>query len=247
MLFEVTLFEENNIKISVFDVISLTDELKQFIDDNIHQICLGEHGDLSCVKLELKYRINRWNDDNKKIGSIAEFFAHLYLKSIGYRQECLFFNLEERSLKKGFDGVYSIGNQLWFMESKSGLITTDGVTHVAKIREAYNDIKLKITTGVSNNPWLNAYNHARVVRTKKKLRDSLKQISDDFINNRYQTINDKNIIPCATIFLNGVWSPQNHEYIIESVKNISILQGRCIHAICITQSSYKMFMQYLEE
>lgn len=247
MLFNVTLFSEDNITISVFDVEELSDELKCFIDDNIHQICLGEPGDLSCVKLDLRDRINGWNDDNKKIGSIAEFFVHLYLKHEGYQQECLFFNLEERSLKKGFDGVYSIGEQLWFVESKSGFISTSGVTHASKIREAYNDVKTKITTGVSNNPWLNAYNHARVVKTKKKLRDTLKQISDDFINHRYQTIDDKNIIPCATIFLNGIWQPQDHANIIEMVKSISTLHGKNIHAICITQNSYEVFMRYLED
>lgn len=245
MPFQVTQFSEDNIKISVFDVDVITDEIKQFIDQNIHQICLGEAGDLATIKLELRRRIERWGDQNKKIGSIAEFFVHLYLKYCGYKQECLFFNLEEGSLKKGFDGLYSIGNEFWFVESKSGLISTSDITHASKIREAYNDLKAKITTGTSNNPWLNAYNHARVVNTKKKLRDNLKRLSDDFMNHRYQQIDDKNIIPCATLFLNDTWSPQNHEQIIQSIRNISTLQGKNIHVICITQKSYDMFMQYL--
>ncbi len=236
---------ENNIQISVIDIEAITDELKEFIDENIHQICLGEDGNLSTIKLDLKKRIEGWGDQNKTIGSIAEFFVHLYLRYYGYKQECLFFNLEENSMKKGFDGLYSIENELWFMESKSGLITTSGITHASKIKEAYNDVKTKITTDVSNNPWLNAYNHARIVGTKKNLRDNLKRLSDDFINKQYQNIEDKNIIPCATIFLNGVWSPQNHNKIIKSIKKISVLKGKAIHVICITQNSYDMFMQYL--
>lgn len=236
---------ENNIQISVIDIEAITDELKEFIDENIHQICLGEDGNLSTIKLDLKKRIEGWEDQNKTIGSIAEFFVHLYLRYYGYKQECLFFNLEENSMKKGFDGLYSIENELWFMESKSGLITTSGITHASKIKEAYNDVKTKITTDVSNNPWLNAYNHARIVGTKKNLRDNLKRLSDDFINKQYQNIEDKNIIPCATIFLNGVWSPQNHNKIIKSIKKISVLKGKAIHVICITQNSYDMFMQYL--
>ena len=236
---------ENNIQISVIDIEAITDELKEFIDENIHQICLGEDGNLSTIKLDLKKRIEGWEDQNKTIGSIAEFFVHLYLRYYGYKQECLFFNLEENSMKKGSDGLYSIENELWFMESKSGLITTSGITHASKIKEAYNDVKTKITTDVSNNPWLNAYNHARIVGTKKNLRDNLKRLSDDFINKQYQNIEDKNIIPCATIFLNGVWSPQNHNKIIKSIKKISVLKGKAIHVICITQNSYDMFMQYL--
>lgn len=244
-IFDVTHFSKDNIQISVFDIKTITEELKLFIDENIHQICLGEDGDLPTIKLELKERIEGWGDSNKTIGSIAEFFVHLYLKNYGYKQECLFFNLEEKSLKKGFDGLYSIEEEIWFMESKSGLITTKDISHASKIREAYNDVKKKITTGVDNNPWLNAYNHARIVGTKKNLRDNLKLLSDDFINKRYQHIDNKNIIPCATIFLNGVWSPQNHCEIIQSIKKISILQGKAIHVICITQNSYDMFMQYL--
>lgn len=124
MKFDVKNFSENNIQISVFDIQSITGELKRFIDENIYQICLGENGDLATVKLDLKARIEGWGDQNKIIGSIAEFFVHLYLKYCGYKQECLFFNLEERSLKKGFDGLYSIREELWFMESKSGMIST---------------------------------------------------------------------------------------------------------------------------
>lgn len=248
MPFCVRSFLENNIKVSVFDVKEITDELKQFIDENIYQICRGESGDLSTIKLDLKRRLDGWDDryNKNKMGAIAEFFVHLYLNYCGYRQECLFFNLEENSLKKGFDGLYSMDDDLWFMESKSGSINTNGITHASKIREACNDIKTKITTNVSNNPWLNAYNHARIVGTKRELRDKLKQLSEDFINQKYQTIDNKNIIPCATIFLNGIWQEQNHEEIIETVKNIQMLEGRNIHIICITQNSYQMFMRYLE-
>ena len=57
MKFDVKNFSENNIQISVFDIQIITGELKRFIDENIHQICLGENGDLATVKLDLKARI----------------------------------------------------------------------------------------------------------------------------------------------------------------------------------------------
>ena len=77
-------------------------------------------------------------------GSIAEFIVHLYLKACGFSQECLFKNLEEGSIKKGFDGYYTYSNEEWIMESKSGSIKTSGITHRAKIKEAYDDLKNKI-------------------------------------------------------------------------------------------------------
>lgn len=244
MVFNVTNFTKDNIQITVFDIPTITEELKQFMDQHIYKICHGEDGNIETVKKELKSRITGWSESNK-IGAIAEFFVHLYLKYCGYQQACLFFNLEEGSLKKGFDGVYSKEEELWFMESKSGLITTRGITHVSKIHEAYLDVKKKITTNVSNNPWLNAYNHARIVGTQQNLRASLKRLSDDFTNHQYQGIDDKNIIPSATIFLNGIWSSQDHNAIIQSIKKMSILEGKNLHVICITQNSYDMFLKYL--
>ena len=89
MVFNVTQIVDDKIEISVIDIETITEELKQFIDENIHQICIGEDGDLSTIKLDLKGRIERWGDQNKIIGSIAEFFIHLYLKYKGYKQECL--------------------------------------------------------------------------------------------------------------------------------------------------------------
>ena len=37
------------------------------------------------------------------IGSTAEIYIHLLLNVLNYNQECLYQNLEENSIKKGFD------------------------------------------------------------------------------------------------------------------------------------------------
>ena len=73
MKFDVKNFSENNIQISVFDIQIITGELKRFIDENIHQICLGENGYLATVKLDLKARIEGWGDQNKIIGIAQQF------------------------------------------------------------------------------------------------------------------------------------------------------------------------------
>lgn len=64
MVFNVTQIVDDKIEISVIDIETITEELKQFIDENIHQICIGEDGDLSTIKLDLKGRIERWGDQN---------------------------------------------------------------------------------------------------------------------------------------------------------------------------------------
>ena len=81
----------------------------------------------------------RYKDDTTKIGAVAEFFIHLFLRELGYKQEFLFYNLEERSIKKGFDGYFSQGETQFIVESKSGFESTRNISHKAKIKEAYND------------------------------------------------------------------------------------------------------------
>lgn len=65
------------------------------------------------------------------------------------------------------------------MESKSGSINTAGISHVNKIKEAYNDMSEKITNG--SNPWSNTYNHAnsRDVDTDQSIVDIVKKLSED--------------------------------------------------------------------
>lgn len=235
----------DTIHVSVIDIENISDGLKRAIDANISQICSAELNDLQNVKSILKERMDSWTSVTQ-MGAIAEFFIHLYMRCFGYKQECLFLNLEEGSIKKGFDGIYSDCDSLWIMESKSGDRTSVNITHAAKVREAFNDLKEKITTGASNNPWLNAYNHARIVGTEETLRQKIKKLSDAFINHEYYTVGEMNIAPCATIFLNGVWEQYNHDTIKESIQNMRILQGKKIHVICVTQRSYDMFKQYLE-
>jgi len=240
---------ENNLQISVFDLQDINDDIRNILDDHVCSICAGVNANkIEQIKRRLKNRFNGWSED-LKMGAVAEFFIHLYMRFKGYKQEFLFFNLEEGSIKKGFDGLYTAENTTWLMESKSGSISTAGISHEKKIKEAFADLKNKVTTGVSNNPWENAYNHAshRDVGSADNLRDNLKKMSEDFENDSYQRIEDLNIIPCATVFLNGTWLQYDRNEIVQSVKNIPTLLGKNIHAICVTQKSYDLFMEYIEE
>ncbi|MFY2508239.1 hypothetical protein ACN3E9_08105 [Vibrio pectenicida] len=109
------------------------------------------------------------------MGAISEFFVHLYLQESGYKQEFLFFNLEEGSIKKGFDGFFSKNSDTFLLESKSGSIKSKKISHKDKLKSAYSDLE-NYVSGKSekgkNNPWKNAYNHASHidVGTEKSIR-----------------------------------------------------------------------------
>ena len=243
---------DSNIIVHIIDIEHISNGLKLFIDEHFVNICEGDSdSNLEQVKkIVLNFLSSK--DSNTKMGATAEFFLHLYLKSVGYKQECLYLNLEERSIKKGFDGYYSLDDiEEYIMESKSGSSSTNGISHPSKIKEAYNDLKNSLAgTKSNNNPWKNAYNHASHidVKTAKNIRKNIKKLSDEFDNNRFHNIKDFNIIPASTIFLDNIWNDEYSKNIINNLKELSEnFEFSKLNIICITQQSLKLFKEYLKE
>ncbi|CAM4395321.1 hypothetical protein [Pseudoalteromonas maricaloris] len=244
-----------DIELYIYDLESLCLGTKKLIDSNIVEICEGD-SDSSTEQVKLTFiDFLKNKDETKKIGAIAEFFVHLFLREQGYKQEFLFYNLEERSIKKGFDGYFSLGKIQFIVESKSGLESSKGILHQAKVKEAYRDIssviegKSKKSSKGKNNPWKNAYNHASHidVGTSKSIRKNLKELSDLFDRGVYQKVEDFNIMPCSTIFLNEKWSDKFSKSILsESIKYFAPLKAKSVKVICITNFSYSEFINYLE-
>lgn len=245
----------NNIKLTIIDIEELSADVVKVLDSNLVSICEGNSDtDLRTIKKYISNLYATKNDDWIK-GATAEFFIHLYIKLIGFKQECLFLNLEEGSIKKGFDGYYSDNGIEWIMESKSGDILSVGGTHSEKVVLAMSDLEKKVGgkdkakgKKIPNNPWRNAYSHASMydVGTSDKIRKNIKRLSDDFINGKFYDVSQFNTMPCGTIFLNGVWNPPTHQQILDSIKQISgKLKGKQINVICVTQKAVDMFVNYV--
>ena len=240
---------DSQIHVVVIDIPQIDNGLKTLLDDNIVSICEGASGgSVDTVKNDLK-QLFATKDDNWKMGAIAEFFMHLHIRSLGFKQEFLYRNLEEDSIKKGFDGLFSKDSVIWLMESKSGSINSQNISHASKIKEAMEDLKNKVAgSGQTNNPWKNAYNHASQidVNAAASLRADLKKLSDDFISKHYHDINNFHTIPCGTIFLNGVWQTFCSDNIIQDITKIKTrLYGKKVIAICTTQKTVDLFLNYI--
>ncbi len=234
----------------VINIEKIDIELKDFIDVCISWICYGsDDTDISIIKKELIHFFEtKKNDPHKKTikGAIAEFFINLYLLDIGFNQEYLFLNLEENSIKKGFDGYFTLSNEEWIFESKSGSINSANATHKDKISTAYSDLKKKVETKSTNNPWKNAFNHAKRVGSNNDIITNLKKLSDDFILEKYQKINDLNIIPGSTIFLEGSWVNIDTDDLEIKIKNyLSNKEFKGINVICVNNKSIELFQDYL--
>lgn len=235
-------------KISIIDIQQIDSSLKLYMDEYFVRICEGDSA--SSIK-QVKNRLLRFlekKDMNTRMGATAEFFVHLYLGTLQFKQDCLFLNLEENSIKKGFDGNYTKNGESWLMESKSGAHSSSQSGHCLKIGVAYTDLVNKLAGKASNNPWQNAYNHASHidVRTKKDIRDQLKKLSDDYSNGIFYKTIDFNIIPCATVFMDGIWKMYDKKALAKRIFEIvKKFKYKDIRVICITKKSVDLFVNYL--
>lgn len=253
--------QHNHISIYVIDIKEMSIELKNKIDEHILRIWEGRNSygtTINDVKLKIKnFLRNKLNENPEQdslndiyMGAVAEFFIHIFLNDIGLEQECTFKNLEERSIKKGFDGYYSDDAKTWIMESKSGLSTSAGGSHKDKLSEAYRQLRHKITTcdENDNNPWENAFNHAKVVDARDSILQQLKKLSNQFENRQINNdIKDFNLIPCSTIFYFEDWD-EDRENIISKAKDFASRRSYSnMIIICINKLSMNLLINYLEE
>jgi hypothetical protein len=142
----------------IVEVATLSEDLKNAIRNRFATICHGEQ--LSLLKsgsytykntvLEFLTRIKS-KAENTQTGMIGEFLVHVItgLFYPDYRVIIPYFNLEERSIRKGFDSViYSTGLGVWTYEVKSSKPTDtskDIDTHIKTlINIAHKDLSGKL-------------------------------------------------------------------------------------------------------
>ena len=220
-------------------------DLIEVIDNEIVDIMYADSiYSLKQAKSDIKNILENKTVEQKH-GAVAEFFSHIVLRNKGFVQQCLFRNLEEKSMKKGFDGLYSLNYNFWIMESKSAI--TDQL-HKSKIYEAINDIKKRVEDLSKNNPWINAANHIMVLQNGKDIPSILKKIkrlSLDFINKRSHYISEFKIIPVSTLFI------KNKQDLNETINDITkLLTGSLyddIIVVCIDNYLFDCFLNYLDK
>lgn len=160
---------------SVFYITSLTEDLKSVIISRLSSICFGAAAAASnqvmyCYKNTLKEFIERYSgkSENYQKGMIGELLLHILIAELlnEFQIDSPFFNLEERSIKKGFDVILNKQGSpdIWLAEVKSGEIHSgknSSETAIELISTAQNDLDKRLNEE-SFSLWLNAVHDARI-------------------------------------------------------------------------------------
>lgn len=238
----------------VIEIDEIVGELKEYIDEKLVSICYGPRNiDFGTVKKKILNFLLKKKEDEKDLndntivmGAISEFMIHLFLNKINFKQEFTFKNLEEGSIKKGFDGYYSFDNNSWILESKSGSIKTNGNSHNSKIKEAYSGLVKMLKGETANNPWENAYNHSKVVDSEENISKKLNQLDINYTNEKFEDIKNHNIIPASTIIYDDKWDKKSDDFINEIEEIVKKFEFKQIKVICLNKKSLTNFRNYLE-
>lgn len=233
----------NDIEINIFHYTLFNFlDVKIFIENEITDIWNPNLGySLDNIKKDIYNNIKE-KTNMQKHGMCAEFFMHLILRDLGYNQKCLFSNLEERSMKKGFDGFYEYNNEFWIAESKCAITNAK---HKDKIKEALDSIEEKINNTNGNDPWKNAISHInnRVkIDENQSLIKKVAALSQDYINNISHTSSEFNIIPTSTLFVNNQTNKEIKEEINDLIFTKKIKE---MMILCIDNNVYDEFIKYL--
>jgi len=243
---------------------NLSEELKDNIRSQLTSIC---HGPSKAsigrkahnYKNTLKEFIKRYETKPlpTRVGMIGEMLTHILI--IEYFTEfntvSPYFNLEERSIKKGFDLVLFSNNEkeLWITEVKSGELhqnKNSNETSKVLLGNAKRDLKKRLNEQEISF-WENAINGAYVALAKKKdIKDAVVELLldiEDTISDQQSKSTDKNVLLVGSLFSN-----LSDEVIEEEIQKISIsveqekLFGKLI-VFSIQKNTYENVISFLME
>lgn len=195
--------DENNNTICIIE--DFSDELKELIRKNLSSICHGisrgeSDKDVYAYKNTLTEFIKRYENktDNTKKGMIGELLAHVLLTDnlSNFKTGSPLFNMEESSIKKGFDIILlNIADKtLYITEIKSGHANSNSSEN--KNTQLLNTAKSDLNSRLSENNqtiWHNAINGAIVaLDSQQNLKNIVTTILESYLSDTQSENSDSN-------------------------------------------------------
>lgn len=206
---------------SIFYIDGLNEEIQTALRDHLVAICYGgvfidsayrKYSYKNTVKEFIK-RYESKSEDTKK-GLIGELLIHFLVTEYFTNFETVtpFFNMEERSIKKGYDVVLTESKSatIWLIEVKSGELHKNkdaDETIVDLLNTAKRDLNERLNEE-NQSLWQEAINGARLAYKscndiKDAVVDILENYGDDASDGKYMS-RDKNIFISSVLFSNLV-------------------------------------------
>lgn len=247
---------------AVCHIEELSDELKDLIRKNLTVICHGSCADDYKDDVLFSYqstvsdfleRYNKKTDDTKK-GMIGEFLAHILLPKVfdDYEIASAFFNLEEKSIKKGFDMVmYKVKDfSTWITEVKSGNLHKDQ-DHDGTISDLLDTARADLSSRLSAGEktyWYNAIHHVRsYLNDEKDYKKTLVRVLVDKGN--AAALNEAESKKHSVILVSNLFEPLGAKISCEPAeKFLKKIEGKYFLdalVFCIQKETYSRITDFL--
>lgn len=215
MIDGIKLEKANNV--TLCKVENFSDEFKGLIRTNLAQICNGKDKSVNSPLIySYKYTLEdfflRFDSKSKstKIGMIGELLSHILILETNDNLSSInpYFNMEEKSIKKGFDLVLidiTQTSKVWITEVKSGergAMTCSKDKNRELLGVAKRDLKKRLNNRY-DHIWHNAINGARVSMKESDLKkEIIKVLESSLVESREgkSKSDDKNVILTTVLF-----------------------------------------------
>jgi len=254
-----------NANYALCHITDFTDEIKNHLREQLSFICYGrscsESGkDLYNYRNTLKEFLSRYKNKSANLqkGMLGELLAHLVINLFfdnTYYVASPFFNIEERSIKKGFDVVLSSKRncELWITEVKSGELHSRkdvNSTTLDLLSTAKNDLENRLNES-NRSLWLNAINGAKTVFERHDdLKDSIVEILENHgtvaeTTNSYRA-RDTNVFLISALFasMNDLAELSTVENKFNLINDESVFKKLFI--LSIQKGTFKKVVNFLE-
>lgn len=204
-------------KYCLFEIEDFSDGLKNNIREQFANIChgsiyAGSKRKMYSYKSTVNDFIKRYEEkkDTTKKGMIGELLVHLLVKYYFDEFEIVspFFNMEERSIKKGYDVVLTEKSKpvIWLIEVKSGELHK-GKNSNETMKDLLNTAKRDLDKRLNEENaslWMEAINGAVIsYESSKTMKDAVVNILQDLGDAASDGLNtsvDKNVITTGVLF-----------------------------------------------
>lgn len=213
-------------KYCLFHIEELTEQMKAVLREELADICHGAEpvstgSKIYSYKNTIKEFLKRYNGKTPEIqeGLIGELLTHLLLRHYLEEYEVVtpFFNMEERSIKKGYDVILTEKEEakIWIVEVKAGQIHKNkdsNQTMKELLNTAKNDLKKRLNDG-NLSLWQEAINGAKLAyKSNRNLKEA---VVDLLIQYGEEVADELSVSNNKNVFLSGVLFAELNDKVIE--------------------------------